>query len=107
MLKWYKTLDEGLDTIVGEKGNKLSSGLKQSINLIRAIVEMRRRPNKLYILDEITSNMDDDSRHRAIDLIDRECHSTLVVISHNEGFDKITGHHIFVKDHKIILNDED
>lgn len=107
MLKWYKTLDEGLDTIVGEKGNKLSSGLKQSINLIRAIVEMRRRPNKLYILDEITSNMDDDSRHRAIDLIDRECHSTLVVISHNEGFDKITDHHIFVKDHKIILNDED
>lgn len=107
MLKWYKTLDEGLDTIVGEKGNKLSSGLKQSINLIRAIVEMRRRPNKLYILDEITSNMDDDSRHRAIDLIDRECHSTLVVISHNEGFDKITGHHIFVKNHKIILNDED
>ena len=105
-MKWYKTLDEGLDTIVGEKGNKLSSGLKQSINLIRAIVEMRRRPNKLYILDEITSNMDDDSRHRAIDLIDRECHSTLVVISHNEGFDKITNHHIFVKDHKIILDED-
>lgn len=106
MVKWYKTLDDGLDTVVGEKGNKLSSGLKQSINLIRAIVEMRRRPNKLYILDEITSNMDDDSRHRAIRLIDRECHSTLVVISHNEGFDKIVDHHIFVKDHKIILNED-
>lgn len=103
MMKWYKTLDEGLNTNVGEKGNKLSNGLKQSVNLIRAIIEMRRHPNKLYILDEITSNMDDDSRRRAINLIDRECHSTLVLISHNEGFDEITNHHIEVKDHKIIL----
>ena len=74
--------------------------------IIRTALEMRRHPNKLFILDEITSNLDSETRDLAIDLIDRECHSTLIIISHNEGFDKICSHNIHVADHKIILNDD-
>lgn len=107
MTDWYMKLENGLNTVVGEKGCKLSSGLKQRVNIIRAILEMRRHPNKLYVLDEITSNLDEETKNLAIDLIDRECHSTLIIISHNEGFDKICGHHIHVADHKIILEEED
>lgn len=106
MTDWYMGLENGLNTVVGEKGAKLSSGLKQRVNIIRTVLEMRRRPNKLFVLDEITSNLDSETRDLAIDLIDRECHSTLIIISHNEGFDKICGHHIHVADHKIILNED-
>lgn len=102
MIDWLDSLKEGLDTIVGEKAYKLSSGQKQRVNIIRAILEMRRSPNKLFILDEITSNLDAETRDLAIKLIDRECHSTLILISHNEGFDKICDHHIHVVDHKIL-----
>ena len=104
MEKWFHNeADKGLDTIVGERGNVLSSGLKQRVNILRVVFEMRRHPNKLFILDEITSNLDEVTKEAAIKVLDRECHSTLVVISHNEGFDKVIDNHIVVEDHIVKL----
>lgn len=104
MDKWfYNETKDGLDTIVGERGCTLSSGLKQRVNILRTVFEMRRHPNKLFILDEITSNLDEVTKEAAISVLDRECHSTLVVISHNEGFDKIIDNHITVEDHVVRL----
>ena len=97
-------LDKLLDSPVGSKGFKLSTGLKQRVLLARTIIEMRRNPNKIFILDEVTSNLDERNRNRAINLIDRECHSTLMVISHNEGFDSICSNHITVKNHVVSMN---
>jgi len=96
-------IDKLLDCPVGSKGFNLSTGLKQRVLLTRTVVEMRRNPNKIFILDEVTSNLDDRNRNRAIDLINRECHSTLMVISHNEGFDKICSNHIVVKNHVVAM----
>lgn len=104
MDKWfYNETKDGLDTIVGERGCTLSSGLKQRVNILRTVFEMRRHPNKLFILDEITSNLDEITKEAAIRVLDRECHSTLVVISHNEGFDKVINNHIVVEDHTVKL----
>jgi ATP-binding cassette subfamily B protein len=91
-------LPNGLNTLIGEKGCKLSSGEKQRVNIIRTIIEMRRNPNQLFLLDEITSNLDAHTRDLAIGLIDRECHSTLIVISHNEGFEAIVDGEFIAKD---------
>lgn len=102
MFEWFTTLPEGFNTHIGEKGCKLSSGQKQRVNLIRLIIEMRYAPNKVFIVDEITSNLDANTRELAIALIDRECRSTLICISHNEGFDKICDNHIEVKNHCFI-----
>lgn len=100
MLEWFTNLPNGFDTQIGEKGCKLSSGQKQRLNIIRTILNMRRHKDDLFILDEITSNLDDATKNLAINLIDRECKSTLVCVSHNDGFDKICSHHIEVVNHR-------
>ena len=102
MLDWFGTLKNGFRTQIGERGCRLSSGQKQRLNIIRLILEMRYDPNKIFIIDEITSNLDSVTRELAINLIDKECHSTLICISHNEGFDKICKNRILVRDHKFI-----
>ena len=103
MDKWFFKLNSGFETQIGERGCKLSSGQKQRINIIRLILMMRYHPEMVFIIDEITSNLDSETRQLAIDLIDRECKSTLICISHNEGFDKIVDHQILVKNHKFIV----
>jgi hypothetical protein len=71
MLDWYYSLKDGLDTVIGERGFKLSSGQKQRINIIRAILCMREMNDEFIILDEITSNLDTETEKLAIDLIDK------------------------------------
>lgn len=103
MLDWFNKLNDGFDTLVGERGCKLSSGQKQRINIIRAVLHMRYHPEDIFILDEITSNLDKKTEQKAIDLIDRECKSTLILISHHGGFDEICDHHIKVENHKFYM----
>lgn len=105
LMKWFKEeIPDGFQTEIGEKGCKLSSGQKQRINIIRAIIEMKYNPNKLFILDEITSNLDDITKNAAIELF-KEIISddmTVIFISHNEGIEKLCTDHISVENHKFI-----
>lgn len=99
MLEWFNKLEQGFETVIGEKGCRISSGQKQRLNIIRLILAFRYHPEFLFIIDEITSNLDSKTRDLAIKLINKECHSTLICISHNEGFDQICEHAILVEDH--------
>ena len=94
-------LPEGWQTRAGERGYRFSSGEKQRVNIIRALLAMKYHPEYIFLLDEITSNLDGDTKDKAISLIDEVCHSTLIVVSHNAGFENYVDQEIRVTDHNI------
>jgi ATP-binding cassette subfamily B protein len=51
---WLKTLPDGLQTYVGERGGKLSMGQRQLVALMRVLVQ----EPAIFILDEATASID-------------------------------------------------
>lgn len=104
--EWFFTLKDGFNTHIGEKGCKLSSGQKQRINIIRCLIEMEYNPRKLFILDEITSNLDEYTKQQSVEafseMLEKYPDIMMIAISHNDGFEKLTNRHIEVKNHEFI-----
>lgn len=72
-------LPAGLDTVIGDRGQRLSGGERQRVALARALI---RRP-RLLLLDEATNALDQVSERAILDAIDRlKGRMTIVMITH-------------------------
>ncbi|WP_026970295.1 lipid A export permease/ATP-binding protein MsbA [Aliagarivorans marinus] len=88
--EFVNELEDGYDTLVGEKGVMLSGGQRQRIAIARALL----RDAPILIMDEATSALDSESERKIQQAVDRVCSDrTAIVIAHRlstiERADKI------------------
>lgn len=77
--EFVKSLPEGLDTGIGERGIRLSGGQRQRIGIARALYH----DPEVLILDEATSALDNDTEAAIMDSINRlHGKKTLIIIAH-------------------------
>ena len=82
LASFVRSLPEGLNTQIGERGTKLSQGQLQRLAIARALL----RESKIMLLDEVTSSLDMDTEARVLENImktspDRIC----IVTTHRES----------------------
>lgn len=96
LMEWYKELPQGLDTIVGEKGVKLSAGQKQRLNIIRGILIDK----PLYFFDEPTSNLDSVSEEKITNMIEKYLkNKTYVIVTHRPRLKELCNKHYVFENH--------
>jgi ATP-binding cassette subfamily B protein len=77
--EFIEKLEEGYDTMVGERGITLSGGQRQRIAIARAII----RNSPILIMDEPTSGLDASSEKLVFEALDRMMvGKTAIVIAH-------------------------
>lgn len=80
MGEWLSNQEKGLDTILGERGVFVSTGQRQRLNLIRGLL---MQDKEIYLLDEPTSNVDDETEKLLIDLIrEKLAGKTVIIVTH-------------------------
>jgi ABC-type transport system involved in cytochrome bd biosynthesis fused ATPase/permease subunit len=89
-----KNLKNGLNSFVGEGGNRLSVGMIQKISFARALAVN----TDIIILDEITNNLDISTINKYYNLISKnKFKKTFIIVSHDKKFLKLCNKILYLK----------
>ena len=81
LIKFVNSLPKGINTNIGESGNKLSGGQRQRLGIARALY----KNSKILILDESTTGLDLDTESKVLKTIQNIKKDKLtIVISHRK-----------------------
>ena len=96
---FIKNLEQGVETIIGEKGSFISAGQIQRIALARTLYFQR----DILVLDEITNALDEKTEDQIIDLLKSlKNKKTIIIISHNKKNLRICDEVFSIKNNKVL-----
>ena len=78
---FIETLEDGLDTYIGEKGLGLSEGQAQRLSIARAILYN----SPILLLDESTSALDSDTERELLKSLKDMTDKTCIIVSHKQA----------------------
>lgn len=79
LAEFVRSLPDGLNNVVGDKGVRLSGGQRQRIAIARALY----KDPEILVLDEATSALDNDTESAVMEAIDLlQGQKTLIIIAH-------------------------
>lgn len=79
------------------KSSQLSGGEKQIIHFIRSLSENNK---EIYLLDEPTASLDKTMRHKIYNMVQLLKDKVVIIVSHDNYFEKISDHIIDIQDFK-------
>lgn len=82
---FVRELEDGLDTLLGERGTGLSEGQMQRLAIARAVFS----DHPVLLLDEATSSLDEETEGRLLDNLRAMTDKTVVIITHRPAVLKI------------------
>ena len=98
---FVESLKDGIDTVVGERGTKISGGQRQRLGIARA---MFTKP-ALLVLDEATSALDGETELRVSDAIrNLRGSTTVILIAHRLSTVRDADKVIYMADGRIIAS---
>jgi len=93
-------LENGVNSVVGERGGKISGGEKQRIGIARALYF---EPEILF-LDEPTSSLDSETSNIILKILNElSKETTIVMVSHKESLDSANKINIKLSDGNLIF----
>ena len=101
VMEFMEKMEEGIDTIIGDRGVRLSGGQCQRVALARALVGQPQ----LLILDEATSALDTESERFIQNSIEQLSNSTTIVIIAHRLSTIAKADYIYVLDEGQILEE--
>lgn len=87
--EFVQHLEDGLETVVGERGSRFSGGQRQRIAIARAVIH---KP-AILVLDEATSALDPETEQQILKTVKKlSLNMTILAISHNPAILEVADH---------------
>ena len=95
--EFVKELEDGLDTVLGERGTGLSEGQMQRIAIARAVFS----DAPILLLDEATSALDAETEKKLLENLHRIADRTVIFVTHRPAALSICDRRLYFSENSV------